>query len=301
MKPRATGSGKMHEPVMLDEVMELLRPSKGEKFVDATAGTGGFVRELALKVGAEGVVVAIEWDRKQAEVLQELAREMGNVKVVSASHSELDEILKKEGISQLDGVVFDCGVSSFQLGDIERGFSISGGGRLDMRMSDGLDTTAEDIINSWSRSKLAKLFREIGGERYALRIASAIVKERESARIRTSAHLSSIIQRKVPRRGKLHPATRVFMALRKAVNREEENLYEGLRKAFKALRPGGRLAVLTFESGEARIVKEFASEVEEGGSGALVTRKALTPSEEERKRNPRSRSAKLRVIEKRVN
>jgi len=288
----------VHTTVLLSETLDLLEPGAGEVFVDATAGTGGCTRALADRVGESGRVIALDWDAQAVAVLRELVGDRPQVVVWLENYANLDKVLEAEGVRCVDGAVIDCGLSSLQLADAERGFSVTAEGGLSMRMSALVEGSAAEIVNSWSREDLEDLFRRVGQEGHARRIAGAIVEERQRGPIASARQLAQIVERVVPHRGRIHQASRVFMSIRKYVNREDENLAVGMRKAFAAMSVGARLAVLTYESGEARVVKAFCREMVLRGLGAMVTKKAVSPTWAERRANPRSRSARLRVLEK---
>lgn len=288
-------SAGWHEPVMVGEVLRFLAPGPGKLVVDATVGTGGHA-EAILERGAE--LLGIDRDPWALEVARRrLARFGGRCRLVRGNYRHLERILGEQGIGEVDGVLFDLGMSSFQLGDPGRGFSFLREGPLDMRMDPSQPLTAHEIVNRWPEREIARILREYGEERYARRIARAIVRARP---LRTTTELASLVARCYPPgRHRIHPATRTFQALRIAVNDELAALREGLLAAIRVLRPGGVVVVISFHSLEDRIVKRtfrqrwIADEVE------ILTKKPLTPSPEEVGRNPRARSARLRAARKR--
>ncbi len=285
---------RLHEPVMVDEVLRFLEPGPGKLIVDATVGTGGHA-EAILERGAE--LVGIDRDPYALEVARERLSRFGErCCLVQGNFRHLEEILREQGIDEVDGVLFDLGMSSFQLDDPERGFSFSVEGPLDMRMDPSQSLTAHEIVNRWPERKIAEILREYGEERYAKRIARAIVRSRP---IETTTQLARIVARCYPPGyHRIHPATRTFQALRIAVNDELDALREGLTAAIRCLRPGGVVVVISFHSLEDRIVKHtfrqrwIADEVE------ILTKKPITPRPEEVKENPKARSAKLRAARK---
>ena len=212
--------------------------------------------------------------------------------------TNLEKILRKQGMGKVDGILFDLGVSSLQLNRRERGFSFSRESPLDMRMNKAQKINASDLINRSSYEELQNIIYELGEMRWAKRIARAIVREREKGLVTTTAQLAGIIERAVPYRRRIHPATRTFLALRIKVNRELENLRGVLPQAIDSLRKGGRICIISYHSLEDRIVKNSFKEFARQGRLKILTKKPITPKEEEVRINPRSRSAKLRVGER---
>lgn len=291
-----------HIPVLLEETIAALAVKPGGRYVDGTFGRGGHAREIT-KRGGE--VLGIDRD-------DEAVASAGGMKVVKGRHGEIKEIANGNGWSEVDGVLLDLGVSSPQLDDAGRGFSFLREGPLDMRMDRTQGMSAADIVNGESEERLEKMFRELGEEPAARRIARGIVARRG---FRTTTDLAGFIERLSPRRGAKHPATRVFQALRMAVNDELGELERALSGGLELLRPGGRFAVISFESLTDRIVKKFFSahagkmvSLQQGGERwegtpprvRIVTRRAVTATESETASNPRSRSARLRAAEKEV-
>ena len=291
-----------HTTVLLNEAVDLLNIKKGKWYIDATLGGGGHSFEI-LKRG--GRVLGIDTDQEALDyVREEIKNQKSKIKIddfnlTKGNFKDIDEIAKKTGIEKVQGIIYDLGVSSHQLDDWSRGFSFQGEGLLDMRMDQDLGVKAADLINILTKGELIELFTKLGEEYFASRIAEGIVQARKIEHISTTLELSEIVRRNVPNfKSKINPATKVFQALRIAVNDEFNNLKESLPKAIKLLEPGGRMAVIAFHSLEDRIVKYQFREWEEAGIGKLVTKKPLIPSDEEIKNNKRSRSAKLRIIEK---
>ncbi len=302
-----------HVPVLLAEVLDALGPRDGGIYVDATFGGGGYSRALLATVDCR--VVAIDRDPEAVARGRELEREEPRFTMIEGRFGELDRLLAERGIGAVDGIVFDLGLSSFQLAAAERGFSFTLEGPLDMRM-ERRGPSAADLLARLREEEIARILRDYGEEPAARRIARAIVARRAQAPIRTTRELAELIVQVVgPGRRGHHPATRTFQALRIAVNDELGELERGLAAAVRVLRPGGRLVVVSFHSLEDRIVKRFVDaqagrrprlsrHLPEAGLAACrptlrwVTRRVVRPSRAELARNPRARSARLRVAEK---
>lgn len=292
-----------HVPVFPAEVVELLRPRPGARLVDATLGGGGHARLLLERLAPGGVLVGIDRDPETVErVKKDLAEHGEALRVRCADFADLDRVLDAEGLQSVDGILIDLGLSSPQIADPSRGFSFSLEGPLDMRYDRRGGRTAADLLASLREEQIADLLRRYGEEPAARRLARAIVERRRGQRLRTTRDLAELAERVVPRRrpGRraLHPATRLFQALRIAVNRELESLERALEAAPARLAPGGRLAIIAFHSLEDRAVKNRFRELARSGGFTLVTRKPLRPSPVEAERNPRARSARLRVLER---
>ncbi|MDD5071542.1 MAG: 16S rRNA (cytosine(1402)-N(4))-methyltransferase RsmH [Patescibacteria group bacterium] len=313
-----------HTPVMLKEVLEYLNPQTGQFFIDCTLGGAGYTMEIAKRVGEAGKVLAIDLDEAAVENARRLisGEKLDNIILANENFKNLSKIIKEyfkeeRSAGRFNGIVFDLGLSSAQLEDPRRGFSFQlADAPLDMSFGPLAGRKTDEIINGWPKADLEKIIREYGEERFAKRIAAAIIKRRREKKIRTIGELTEIIAGAAPKRhvnGKIHPATRVFQALRIATNDELENLKQALPAAVKSLAKGGRLAIVSFHSLEDRIVKRFFKEeardclcppsfpVCQCGHKAglkIITKKAVKPSEKEIKNNPRSRSARLRVAEK---
>lgn len=286
---RQPDRGMTHLPVMPTEVIEALLPAPGKLIVDATLGGAGHTR-LLLQAGA--TVIGVDQDPFALERAR--AMNLPNLEVIDGNFRDLDVLLGPDRV--VDGVLMDLGVSSFQLDDTARGFSYHSDASLDMRMSQS-GPSAADVVNDTDQDELARIIYEYGEERHSRRIARGIVQARERAPIETTRQLAEIIKRAYPgghARG-IHPARRTFQALRIHVNDELGALRDGLTAAVRVLRPGGRLAVISFHSLEDRIVKHFVRDCAELES---LHKKPLEPTEAEMNRNPRARSAKLRVAQK---
>jgi 16S rRNA (cytosine1402-N4)-methyltransferase len=289
-----------HEPVMVPEVVSLLEPSRGGLFVDCTVGMGGHAR--ALLEGGAARIVALDRDPAALALAREALASYGErVTLVHADYRELAQVLDAHGISTVDGALADLGVSSMQLDAEGRGFSFRRDEPLDMRMDQTQGPTAAELIRTVDEEELADVIFQFGEERYSRRVARAIAVARREAAIATTGQLAAIVRRAIPRRGyqRIDPATRTFQALRIWVNRELDGLDAFLADAARRLREGARLAVITFHSLEDRIVKHAFRALERGAQTVrILTKRPLLPSEAEVARNPRSRSAKLRAIER---
>ncbi len=304
--------GRGHTPVLLHEALALLEIRPDDVVIDGTLGGAGHARAIAQQLGEQGTLIGFDLDHAAiVRAQQALAKMRPHVHLVEANFRYLAQETRNLGIANVTKALFDLGWSSYQL-DSGRGFSFSAhsqsdsGGRDELLMtyrnepSSGT-LTAEVIVNEWAEESLADVIFGWGQEHYARRIAKAIVAYRARTHIRTARELAEVVRSAVPaaaRRGKTHPATKTFQALRIAVNDELGALTEGLSAAWEILAPGGRIAVITFHSIEDGIVKRTFAELEKRGEGKRVTKKPLAPSREEVVANPRSRSAKLRVIEK---
>jgi len=301
-----------HRPVLVEATVELLAPRPGTLVVDATCGGGGHT-EAILKTGAD--VLALDQDPDAIAFAREQLAHVGSrVTLRQANFRHADKVLDELGIAKIGGAVVDLGVSSRQLENAERGFSIMRNGPLDMRMDPWHQTTtAADIVNSYTDEQLTQLFRDLGEEPAARRIANLIVKTRKESPFRETLTLARAIEKVVGRHGRRHPATQVFQALRMEVNDELGALQEGLRVLTSRLEPGARIAVISFHSLEDRIVKNFFRDRSREWIDKpewpepkrnpdydlnLITSKPVEPGEDELRANPRSRSAKLRVAEK---
>ncbi len=284
-------STRFHEPVLVAEVVAFLAPRPGKAFLDATVGLGGHAEALLAR-GAR--VVGIDRDPEAlARARERLARFGDHLTLLRGDFRDLRSLLAPLGIPSLDGVLFDLGVSSLQLLSPERGFSFSADGPLDMRMDPDASTTAADLVNGLPEPDLARILLEYGEERYARRIARAIVRGRP---VHTTRQLASLVARLYPPgRHRIHPATRTFQALRIAVNDELSALREALPAARSLLGPGGVLSVISFHSLEDRIAKRFFRAEALAGRVEILTKKPVTPGEAELAGNPRARSAKLRA------
>jgi len=295
---------RSHAPVLIDEVVELLGVRPGSIVLDCTLGSGGISLRLCEKIGKSGCLIGIDRDE---DALQRAQGTLGSVcsKVFfyKCNFACLDEALSNFKIKSVDGIVLDLGVSSEQLETPARGFSFIHDGPLDMRMDAKSAKTAADLVNALPQDKLEELLRSLGEEYEARKIARRICEARSRGSIKTTRELADIIFRAVnPKRRhrRTHPATKTFQALRIAVNDELGSLECALPKAVNVLKPGGRVAVIAFHSLEDRIVKNFFKQQHKAGVLSILTKKVVKPQAAEIERNPRARSAHLRVAEKRL-
>lgn len=288
----------VHVPVMLDEVVHWLAPRPGMVLVDGTLGGGGHARALAALVGPEGTVIGVDRDPAAIDAAEQTRGQLP-IRLARANYCDLPEILEQLEIEAVDGVVLDLGLSSDQLADRERGFSFSADGPLDLRFDPLSGEPAGRLVNRLSAEHLAQIISRYGEERFSWRIAQAIVRQRRERPIETAAELAELIRRAVPKQpggSRIDPATRTFQALRIVVNDELKSLEIALRRIPGCLRSGARMAVISFHSLEDRRVKEaFLAD----DRLDVLTRRPLRPNEREVAENPRSRSAKLRVAERR--
>jgi len=290
----------VHAPVLLNEVVEFLQVKPGGIYVDGTVGGGGHAKAILEQMGGQGIYIAIDRDRHTLDRARETLTDFKeSIHFVHGVYSDLPKILSDLRVEGVDGILLDLGVSSFQLEGETRGFSFLKKGPLDMRMDPGDETavTAAEIVNEWPEKNLAEIFYKFGEERFARRIARAIAAVRRGSPFTTTTALAEVVAKTISRGGrfKIHPATRVFQALRIEVNDELDHLQRFLSLDFGFLRPGGRIGIISFHSLEDRLVKQaFRSRKDL----KRVTKKPVEPSEEELQMNPRSRSAKLRVVEK---
>lgn len=323
-----------HIPALLKETIEILNPQPGEFFIDSTLGSAGHALEIIKKISPGGIFLGVDWDKdsveKSAARIKQKKTDLKKLIFTCANYADLPEILKmvrqahhkkeklgREGSevkvllpSKADGILLDLGISSDQLENSGRGFSFLKDEPLDMRYNADLrglnadlhgqdaasSLTAGEVINTFSKKELADIFWKYGEEKFADRIADEIVKNRKKRKIGTTKDLVNVVLRALPRRTKIHPATRIFMALRIFINRELENLERILLKAPEILQNNGRLAIISFHSLEDRIVKNHFRDLAKQGMVEILTKKPIRPSWQEIQENPKSRSAKLRAI-----
>jgi 16S rRNA (cytosine1402-N4)-methyltransferase len=318
-QPAGAGSTTSHQPVMTDEVAAMLDPRPRCSYIDATVGGGGHAERILAASDPDGRLLGLDADGAAiAMVRSRLGSRYGDrLRLHQANFRELAAVAPAEGFGSVDGCLFDLGLSSDQLADTGRGFGFRAGGRLDMRFDTGRGVPAAELLATLTADELTGLFRRYGEEPFAGRIARAIVEARRTAPIETAEELAELVARvapgRAPGRRRVHPATRVFQALRIAVNEELEALQAGLAAAVELLRPGGRLVVLSYHSLEDRIVKRFLQAERRGCTCPpeapvcvcgrqprlrLVVPKGLVPGEAEVARNPRARSARLRAAER---
>ncbi len=294
-KDASKKAGFIHVPVLLEEVAEYLQIEEGKKYIDATAGGGGHTAEI-VKQG--GKVLCIDQDEEAISHLQERFAQTQEVKVVKGNFSDIKNIAHLQGFDDCSGILFDLGMSSFQIDASSRGFSFLKDQPLDMRMDTARELTAREIVNRWSAEELKEIFLKYGEEENASAIAEAIVERRKEKKFETTQELVDLLIKFGRGNTKIHPATRVFQALRIAVNSELDVLKDGLKQAIELLLPGGRVAVISFHSLEDRIAKNIFRESEQKNLGKVITKKPIIAGSSESEQNRRSRSAKLRVFEK---
>ena len=294
----------VHKSVLVNEALEFLKPEKGKIILDATVGYGGHTEEILKNITPTGKLIGIDCDKKILKMAeQRLNNFKGNFELVYDNFKNLGKALNRLNIKTIDGALFDLGVSSLQLDDASRGFSFRNPARLDMRMDQGLDISAYDFINNISEYELDKVIKDYGEERYHKRIAKAIIEHREQHQIEQTTELAQIIYKVTPnhyRKFKIDPATRTFQALRIAVNNELGSFKQALGDVTNYLSKGARLVTISFNSLEDRIAKHHFREMAKRGVYKILTKKPITPRESEIRENPRSRSAKLRAVEKNV-
>lgn len=295
-----------HKPVMLDEVISFIKPGKGDIIVDATIGAGGHSCEILKMIGPDGLLIGID---KDAEILKIAGKYLSKIsdsyKLYQADYVDLDYILDKLEISKVQGILLDLGVSSLQLDSLERGFSFSKEGPLDMRMDRTNGITAEDLLKRLSEKEMADIFWRYGEEGRSRRIAKVIIQERRrGTEVKTTTQLAKIVEKalytpgKYKKKRKIHPATRVFQALRIAVNDELKSLEYFLNNVCEFLASGSRIVVISFHSLEDRLVKSAFRKWQDASSLKILTKKPLSPLDSEIRENVRARSAKLRAAER---
>ncbi|HET9947080.1 MAG TPA: 16S rRNA (cytosine(1402)-N(4))-methyltransferase RsmH [Patescibacteria group bacterium] len=286
-----------HTSVLLQEVLEAIQPVAGEKYIDATLGGGGHSIAIAQK---GGVVLGIDQDEEALSFVQDYLKASPlSITVAQGNFENISHIAKLYGFESVAGILFDIGVSSRQLDSRERGFSFLSDAPLDMRMNKELAVTGADLVNALHKGELIELFTKYAQEPFARRIAQKIVEERQKKRIEATTQLAALVASCYPKGNhKVHPATKVFQALRIAVNDELYVLEAALPQAVDLLKKNGRLVVITFHSLEDRIVKESFKKFQKEGLGKIITEKPIIPTDEEIEKNKRARSSKLRVFEK---
>jgi 16S rRNA (cytosine1402-N4)-methyltransferase len=306
----------VHKPVLMKEVIEALNPHKNQNFVDCTIGGGGHAEAILSLTGPNGKVLGLDWDKQAITRTRErLAKYASRLVLVNESYIEIKQAVYDKKFNKIDGILFDLGLSSDQLQDSGRGFSFQVNEPLDMRYdAESNPLTAEHIVNTYPLDKLTNIFRENAEEESARKIATAICETRKQDRLKTTLELVGLIVRTLPRKkSRIHPATKVFQALRMEVNNELANIRMVLKDITQLLEPGARVAVIAFHSIEDRIIKEFfrheatqchcpkeipVCRCEHRSQYKIITKKPIVPSEEEIIQNFRCRSAKLRVAEK---
>ena len=308
---------ELHLPVMEKEVLEYLLWNDEGTYIDATLGDGGHAEAICLKLKGKGKLIGLDWDQQALErAATRLEQFKEKVILVQSSYTMIENVLEDLGLEKIDGVLIDLGASTLQLMDPDRGFSMHGSGELDMRMDRSRSLTAKEIVNNYSAEELTDIFFRYGEERWSKRIVARIISYREQhGSIEASDQLANLVKEAIParyRRHGRHPARKIFQALRLAVNGELENITGVLPVAVNALTPGGRLSVISYHSLEDRLIKRYFREQARGCTCPpdrpcvcdrearlkVITGKAVMPSEEEILKNPRARSARLRVAER---
>ena len=305
-----------HEPVMLQECIEGLNIHPDGIYVDGTLGGAGHSLEIIKKLSKKGMLIGIDRDEEALVAAKKRLAEFQNVTYIHGNHDEIQSILEDLKIEKVDGILLDLGVSSYQLDERSRGFSYMGDNPLDMRMDTSNGITAKEIVNQYSEEKLAKILWEYGEERFSRQIAKNICKMREKKEIQTTKELVEIIEDTIPKSSQKdgHPAKRTFQAIRIEVNNEIAPLYQTIMQSAHALKEGGRLVVITFHSLEDRAVKEAMAELQGKCTcprdlpycicgceslGKVINKKPIVATQEELERNSRSKSAKVRIFERR--
>lgn len=307
----------IHKSVLLKESIEYLRPIEDGVYIDATLGLGSHTRHLLESTNLKSRVIGFDVDEESIAIAKNrLAGLKDNIHFMNKNFYEIDCIPSELNLTEVDGIIADLGMSSFQLEHSRRGFSFMKNEPLDMRMDPKLQFTAYDLVNEMSIEELSNLFRDYGEESFSRKIAKSIIKSREQKPLQTSKELAALISNSIPRKfhpKRIHPATKTFQALRIAVNNELENLKIFIEKAVKLLKTGGRLVIISFHSLEDRIVKNYFKELhsdcicpsdlpvcrcEKERTVKILTRSPVIPGEEELVENPRARSSKMRVVEK---
>ncbi len=295
---------KLHIPVMLREVIDYLNPGPGKIIVDATLGTGGHSFEILKRITPGGKLIGIDRDEDSLAICRKRLSEFSSsCEFVHGNFVDLDQILEKLGIDKIDGIVFDLGISTYQLKDPERGFSFQQEGPLDMRLDKSSYISAYDLVNNLNESEISNMLWSFGEERWHNRIARILVEERRNQPISTTSQLAALVMRAIPyryRKGyyRIHPATRTFQAVRIAVNRELEILETAVKKAVAILGKKAKICVISFHSLEDRVIKHTFRALKADGLIDIVTAKPLTPAPSEVIANPSSRSSKFRVAER---
>ena len=293
----------IHHPVMLNEVLEYLRPSAGMTVIDCTVGTAGHSLALMERISPGSRLIGIDRDEESLGIAaQRLQAYSGSFDLAYSNFLDIDKAAASFGVSGAGAILMDLGISTYQLSNPQRGFSFQNDGPLDMRLDRNSYISAYDLVNNLNEDEISSLLRNFGQERWHNRIASLLVRERQKTPIATTRQLSDIVIRAIPgrfRHQRLHPATRTFQAVRIAVNRELEVLGTAVTKAVELLDKGGRICVISFHSLEDRTIKLVFRELASAGKIDIITQKPLTPTSSEVRDNPPSRSAKLRVAERR--
>jgi 16S rRNA (cytosine1402-N4)-methyltransferase len=290
-----------HEPVLLEETLQFLQPGSGKVIVDCTLGRGGHAGEIAKRLSPAGQLIAIDADLRNLEFARQRLGDMP-CRFFHANFAELDQVLAQAGLAKVDGILADLGLSTNQLFEDSYGMSFAKDMALDMRLDPSCGLSAADVVNRFEEVPLANLLFDLAQERFSRRIARKIIEARRISPIVSTGRLAELVRAAIGSRSaslqRIDPATRTFLALRMYVNREVGNLRRLLQTGIKALKPAGRMVVISFQSTEDRLVKQAFRSLEQTGLVRILTGKPVIPSEAESARNPRSRSAKLRAVEK---
>ncbi len=304
-----------HKPVLLEETINGLDIKPNGIYVDGTLGGAGHSKEILKQLSSKGLLVGIDRDEEALKAAKENLKEFQNVKYIHGNHDEITEILESLDVKEVDGILLDLGVSSYQLDERNRGFSYLGNNELDMRMDKTQPLTAKKVVNTYSEEELANIIYEYGEERFSRQIARKICEYRKNKEIETTEELVNIIEKSMPAFAKKdgHPAKRTFQAIRIEVNDEIKPLYNTVRNCIKLLKPGGRLCIITFHSLEDRAVKNAYIDAQGKctcpkdlpycvcgaiSEGKIINKKPIIATEKEQEENSRSKSAKLRIFEK---
>lgn len=289
----------IHIPVLLDETLEALLENDGKNYIDTTVGTGGHSLELLSRTAQDVSLIAMDKDETSLEIAKERLEDYKErITFVVGGYENIDKLIEPLNPGPISGIMFDVGMSSFQLDNPSRGFSFREEGVLDMRFNKSQKLMAKDIVNKFSQEELKRIFLESGEKKWARRLSRVICEERENNPFETTLDLSDFIRRNIPRRSAHKTLARIFQAIRISVNHELENLKKGLFKAFKMLDIDGRITVITYHSLEDRLVKGFFRAVKKAELAKVINPRSARPSKRERMKNRRSRSARLRVIRK---
>ena len=286
-----------HVPVMLKEVTEMLQPQHDGIYIDATVGLGGHAEAILQRSGG-CVLIGIDRDEMALEISRERLGNYSDVHLVKDKFSNMKGVAEDLGFNSVNGILLDAGISTMQLKAEDRGFSFVKAETLDMRMDQSQEFTARDVVNKYPEKKLADIIWKYGEERFSRKIARAIVYARKKKTVTSCDELAGIIERAIGRRGRIHPATRTFQAIRIEVNKELDELSAAVESGAELLQKGGRFCVLSYHSLEDRIIKNAFKKLAKDGLFIIITKKPLVPCREEERSNPSSRSAKLRVGEK---
>jgi 16S rRNA (cytosine1402-N4)-methyltransferase len=294
----------LHLPVLLKEAIDYLDPETGDIILDATLGGGGHAEAILQRIVPDGTLIGTDADTEAIERCRVRLTPFGSAAVlVHNNFGEIDEVLKSARIERLDGALFDLGISSFQIDEGQRGFSFLRDGPLDMRFDSSAQLTAREVVNKFGKEKLTDILKEYGEERHSKLVAGAICAARRKQQIETTGQLKDVVVKAVGgkyRKQKIHPAARTFQALRIYVNDELSSISKAVKDVIGYLSPGGRVCVISFHSLEDRIIKNIFREEARNGVLDIVTRKPVTPDIGETRENPRARSAKMRVAERKA-